>query len=169
MWWYPRVREQRYILNIYILWVRHSFELIKYVDYGCGCKMLIDSNLDSPGLRKVSFPSILREQLYVPSGLGSIFSRGGGHWVRLKNSRTACFPSPMVRSTKQWTWVFIIIRDSGTSLGELVFMASPTLAWDSPRKDNIKFVPVLFVAITNQRFASWPRNKSWGRNDWIGH
>ena len=32
-----------------------------------------------------------------------------------------------------------------------------------------KSVPVLFVAITNQRCISWPRKKSLGRNGWIGH
>ena len=46
------------------------------------------------------------------------------------------------------------------SVGELVFMASPTLACNGPREDSIEFVPVLFVAITNQRYVSWPRNKS---------
>ena len=30
-------------------------------------------------------------------------------------------------------------------------------------------VPVLFVALTNQRCVSWPRNQSSGRNGWIGH
>ena len=69
--------------------------------------MIIHSNLNSPGLWKVSFPSILREQLYVPSVLLSFISTGGQHWVCPKNSRTACFSSPTVRSTKQWTWVFI--------------------------------------------------------------
>ena len=36
------------------------------------------------------------------------------------------------------------------SVGELVFMAPPTLAWDGPQEDSIEFVPLLFVAITNQ-------------------
>ena len=44
-----------------------------------------------------------------------------------------------------------------TSVGELVFMASPTMACDGPQEDGIEFVPVLFVAITNQRCISWPR------------
>ena len=56
-----------------------------------------------------------------------------------------------------------------TSVGELVFMTSPTLTCDGPREDSIEFVPVLFVAKTNQRCISWPKRQSWGRNGWIGH
>ena len=41
-----------------------------------------------------------------------------------------------------------------TSVGELVFMASPTLACDGPREDSVEFVPVLFVAITRCNIAS---------------
>ena len=37
------------------------------------------------------------------------------------------------------------------SVGELVFMAPPTLACDGPREDSIEFVPALFVVITNER------------------
>ena len=36
------------------------------------------------------------------------------------------------------------------SAGELVFMASPTLACDGPQEDSIEFEPVLFVAITRR-------------------
>ena len=37
------------------------------------------------------------------------------------------------------------------------------------REDSIEFVPVLFVAITNQHCISWPRKKSWRRNGWTRH
>ena len=39
------------------------------------------------------------------------------------------------------------------SAGELVFMAPPTLACDGPQEDSIECVPVLYVAITNQRWS----------------
>ena len=46
-------------------------------------------------------------------------------------------------------------------------MALPTC--NGSQKDSTEFLPVQFVAITNQRCVSWPRKKSWGRNGWIVH
>ena len=41
-----------------------------------------------------------------------------------------------------------------TSVGELVFMAPPTLAYDGPQEDSIKCVPLLFVAISRCNVVS---------------
>ena len=90
-------------------------------------------------------------------------------------------------------WIFVLYNFISVPVGELVIMASPTLACDGPQEDCIdcgqvtqspahqvgghskvlvlwtKLVPVLFVAMTNQCCSSWRRKKSWGRNGWIGH